>query len=228
VKTSVIVANHGRDLTTLKASLPENVEFIEIDRGFERSKQRNMGIKEATGDIIIWLDSDQSISPGLVKECEELIENGYTAIFIPEIIIAESFFGKIRAFEREFLTGTYVDVPRAIKKAKFPYFDESMSGPEDADMGQRIEGKKTTSRNVLYHHDDISFKNYVAKKAYYTQSMRRYAEKWPNDPCINFKYRCWTVFTENGKWKKLLLNPILTLGVIFLLGVRAYVYFTNR
>jgi glycosyltransferase involved in cell wall biosynthesis len=228
MKTTVMVANHGRDLTLLKASLPKDVEFIEINRGFERSKQRNMGIAEATGDIIIWLDSDQSISYGLVNECERLIRRGYTAIYVPEKIIAKSFFGKIRAFEREFLTGTHVDVPRVIRKDSFPLFDETMSGPEDADMGQRIVGDKTTSRNVLYHHDDISFTDYVKKKAYYTKSMKRYAQKWANDPCINFKYRCWTVFTENSKWKKLLRHPILTLGVIFLLGVRGIVYFTNR
>lgn len=228
MKTSVIVANHGRDLTLLKSSLSPQVEFIEINRGFERSKQRNMGIKESTGEIIIWLDSDQSLSDGVVEECERLIKFGYTSVFIPEIIIAQSFFGRIRAFERTFLTGTAVDVPRAVLKRCMPLFDETMSGPEDADFGQRIPGLKAISKNPLYHHDDINFFDYCRKKAYYTKSMKRYISKWPKDPCIDFKYRCWTVFTENGKWKRLLRHPILTLGIVFLLVTRGIIFFLNK
>lgn len=224
MKTSVVVANHGRDLSVLKQSLPKDVEFIEINLGFERSKQRNMGIKKATGDIVIWLDSDQSLSEGVVKECEYLIKIGHTAVYIPEVIIASSFFGRIRAFERSFLTGTDVDVPRAILKRYCPMFDEKMSGPEDADWGQKIIGLKAVSRSVLYHHDDIGFIEYCKKKAYYTKSMKAYSEKWPNDKCLKLSYRCWTVFTEKGKWRRLLQNPLLTLGVIFLLIVRGIIY----
>lgn len=228
MKTSVIVANHDRDITLLRRSVPRGVELVEINRGFERSRQRNMGIQECTGDVIIWLDSDQSLSEGLVDECERLFEQGYNSIYIPEIIVANSLFGKVRKFERWFLTGTAVDVPRAFVKHKCPLFDESMSGPEDADFGQRLKGRRAVSTRPLYHHDDIGFIDYCKKKAYYTKSMTRYKEKWPNDPCINFKYRCWTVFTEKGKWKELVKHPFLTIGVALLLGVRGIIYATQR
>lgn len=224
MKTSIVVANHGRDLTTLKNSLPNDVEFIEVNLGFERSKQRNIGIKQVTGDIMIWLDSDQSLSPGVVKECQDLISMGYAAVYIPEVIVAKSFFGKIRAFEREFYTGTAIDVPKAVRMSYCPLFDETMSGPEDSDWGRRIKGLKAISRNVLYHHDDVSFKDYVHKKSYYSKSMKRYAELNPDDKCLDIKYRCFTVFTENGKWKKLINRPVLALGIVFLLIVRGVIY----
>ncbi|RTK93066.1 glycosyltransferase family 2 protein [Candidatus Saccharibacteria bacterium] len=228
MRTSIIVANHGRDLTKLIESLPTSVEFIEINRGFERSKQRNMGIQEASGEIIIWLDSDQSLSIGLVEECEELIKNGAVAVYIPEIIVARSFFGRIRAFERTFYTGTAIDVPRAVLKASCPLFDETLNGPEDACFGQRIIGKRAVSKLPLFHHDDIPFLEYCKKKAYYTKSMKRYAEKYQNDPCLNLKYRCFDVFVQDGKWKKLVKHPILTLGIVFLLAVRAFIYYKNK
>ena len=227
-KVSVVVANHNRNLSVLRASLPPGVEFIEINRGFERSKQRNMGIMEAKGKYLLILDSDQSISPGLIEECVDLMEMGVSAVYIPEVIVARSFFGRSRAFEREFYTATAVDVPRFVRADVCPFFDETMSGPEDADWGNRIPGIKATSMNVLFHHDDIGFFEYCRKKAYYTKSMKRYAEKWPNDPCLNIKYRVWTVFTENGKWRKLLKHPVLSLGILFVLMVRGIIYATAR
>lgn len=224
LKVSIICANHGRNTLVLRSSLPEGVEYIEINQGLERSAQRNIGIEKSTGDIILWLDSDQSLSPGVVKECEDLIKMGYTAVYIPEVIIGSSFFGRIRAFERTFYTGTAVDVPKAVLKRRCPLFCEELSGPEDALWGREIIGLKAVSKAVLYHHDDIDFVSYCRKKAYYTKSMRRYTEMYPEDRCLNLKYRCWTVFTEKGKWKELLRNPVLTLGVIFLLAVRGIIY----
>lgn len=226
--TSVICANHGRDTTQLRNSLPKGVEYIEINQGLERSVQRNMAIRKAKGDIILWLDSDQSLSPGVVKECEELIKMGYVAVYIPEVIVATSFFGRIRAYERSFYTGTAVDVPKAVWSPFCPYFDETLSGPEDALWGSKIRGLKGVTQRVLYHHDDIGFIDYCKKKSYYTKSMRRYAKLNPNDKCLNIKYRCWDVFVEKGKWKQLLRHPILTLGIIFLLIVRGAIYYANR
>lgn len=204
--------------------MPKGVEYIEINQGLERSVQRNMAIRKATGDIIIWLDSDQSLSPNVVKECEMLIKMGCVAVYVPEVIVVSSFFGRIRAFEREFYTGTAVDVPKAVLRSVCPLFNEELHGPEDADWGNKIWGLKCTTKAVLYHHDDIGFIDYCRKKEYYTKSMKRYAELNPNDKCLDLKYRCWNVFTEKGKWRKLVAHPILTLGIVFLLIVRGIIY----
>lgn len=232
MRVSVIVPNHNRDISKLEDSLKKSTyldwELLHINRGLERSEQRNIGINEANGDAFLILDSDQSVSPCLIKECVKLAKQGFSAVFIPEVIIADSFFGKIRNFERSFMNGTHVDVPRFVIKKACPLFDLTMSGPEDADWGQRIPGLKTISENVMYHHDDISFIEYCRKKAYYTKSMKRYIAKWPKDPCINLKYRCWTIFTENGKWKRLLKHPILTLGIVFLLITRGVIFYANK
>ena len=228
MKVSVVVPNHGRDLTKLRESVGNSAELVVVDCGLERSAQRNIGIRQATGDIILWLDSDQAVSAGLIKECEELVKMGFSAIYIPEIIVGRSFFARIRAFERGFLTGTAVDVPRAVIKRLCPYFDEMLNGPEDADFGQRIKGLKAISKNPLYHYDDIGLLEYLRKKAYYSKSMKRYAEKWPNDRCLNIKYRCWDVFTENGKWKQLLKHPVLSFFMFGLLAVRGIVYAINK
>jgi glycosyltransferase involved in cell wall biosynthesis len=225
---SVVVPNHGRDLTVLKASLPKDVELIVVDEGKERSEQRNIGIDRATGKYLLILDSDQSVSPGLIDECVTLMRAGYSCLFIPEIIVAKSWFGKLRAFERTFYTSTAIDVPRFVRADHCPKFDTSMSGPEDADWGNRIKGFRGTTTRPLFHHDDVPIGEYFRKKAYYSKSMKRYAEKWPHDPCINLKYRCWDVFVQNGKYKQLLKHPVFALGIIALLIGRAIVWLRHR
>lgn len=228
MKTSIVVANHGRDLSVLKTSLPEDVEFIEVNMGKERSWQRNHGIAKATGEIIIWLDSDQSLSEGLVEECEEWFKCGYTAIYIPEIIVVKSFFGKIRAFERTFYDGTAVDVPRAVLKSHCPLFNEELNGPEDADWGNKIKGMRVVTKRPLFHHDDIGFLEYFRKKAYYTKSMKKYKELNPTDRVLDWKYRCFTIFVEKGKWKKLFRHPILAIGTAFIIFLRGVIYLRNK
>jgi glycosyltransferase involved in cell wall biosynthesis len=235
MKISVIVPNHGRDIENLTEAIERSpvqedvdVEIIFINHFGERSRQRNIGINAAKGDYFLILDSDQSISPGLLMECCKLMKSGYSCVYIPEVIIADSFFGRIRAFERQFYTGTAIDVPRFVRRDCCPMFDENMIGPEDADWGNRIEGFRATSKDVLYHHDDISFREYCRKKAYYTKSMRRYAEKWPGDPCLDIKYRCWTVFVEKGKWRKLIRHPVLAICIIFIILVRGVIYVSNK
>ena len=238
MKISIVVANNGRSLTELYQSI-ENSRvkvdglFIE-DRGLERSAQRNLAIQNAIAKYgikdhaIMWLDSDQSINPYLIGECKNLLVMGYAALYIPEIIIADSWFGKIRKFEREFYTATHVDVPRCVLAEACPLFDEGQSGTEDADWGNQVKGVRGTTASPLYHHDNIQPKEYFRKKAYYAESLGRFAARNPLDPVLNLKYRCWTVFTEQGKWRKLLRHPILSVGIILMLIGRGVIYARSK
>lgn len=230
---SIIVPNHGRDLTLLKEAVKKSsypAELIVIDRGMERSAQRNIGIKEAIlkygkhNHCLFILDSDQVPHQSLIEECVAMIGLGYTALYIPEEIVASSWFGRLRQFERQFYTATAVDVPRFVRADSCPLFDEKMHGPEDSDWGNRIHGFIGTTSHPLYHYDDISISEYFKKKAYYSRSMKRFAERNPNDKVLSFKYRCWTVFTEKSKWKKIIRHPLSSLGIFVIIFIRGLIY----
>ena len=51
-----------------------------------------------------------------VKECED---NTVCALYIPERIVGEGFWIKVRAFERSFYTGTVIDAVRFLRKNLF-------------------------------------------------------------------------------------------------------------
>jgi len=227
---SVIIPNHGRDLTELigsvKNSTYKKTEMIIVDENRERSHQRNTGILRASGEYFLFLDSDHSVSKGLIEECVQLM-NEADAVYIPEIITTKGFFARIRQWEREFYTAAAVDAVRFVR-CDCPFFDETMSGPEDSDFDRRIKGKKVVSKNVLYHHDNIGVIQYFKKKIYYSKSMKRFAEKYPDDKILNWKWRCFGVFFERGKWKRFLSNPLMALAVMVIIGIRGIIYLRNR
>lgn len=87
---------------------------------------------------------------------------------------------------------------------------------------------------VIYHNEsNFNLNQYLEKKAYYSQDMDKYIEKWGNkDPDIRKQlgmwYRFFGVFFEKGKWKTLLGKPHLALGMYglrFLVGV---VFFSRK
>ena len=75
---------------------------------------------------------------------------------------------------------------------------------------------------VIYHNEaEFDLSDYLRKKRYYSEGLLIYAAKWGvNDPDIKMQlgitYRFFWVFIENGKWKKLICNPPLALGMYFL------------
>lgn len=226
MKVSIIVPNHGRDIHKLLESVNnstyKNVELIVVDEGKERSIQRNLGIDRARGEFLLFLDSDQEVSPCLIKECVFLMKYA-DAIYIPEIIEAKGLFGAIRKWEREFYTGTPIDVVRFVR-AGCPRFDEQQAGTEDSDWDRKIKGKRLIADYPLYHNDNVSLGAYLKKKVYYTKSMERFSERWPNDKVLDWKWRCFGVFFERGGWKRVLKRPDLFIGMMFILLLRGVIY----
>lgn len=228
MKVSVVVPNHGRDISAIRNIIDQEpeAELLEIDLGLERSAQRNIGITSAVGKYIFILDSDQVPTHKLIYECINIMNRnpGCNGIYIPEIIRGDDWFTKLRNFERQFYTGTCIDVVRFVRADKCPLFDESLNGPEDACFDRRIPPVKLTSKNPLYHDDHISFKDYLKKKSYYTRSMAKFLENYPDAKVLKFWYRAIWVFMENGKYKQLLKHPIMAVKLGFLIFLRAMIY----
>lgn len=207
----------------------KDIEVLIINENKKRSEQRNIGIKRAVGEYILYLDSDQKVSPYLISECVQLTRYGYNGIFIPEIITTKGFFGKVRNFERSFYNGTAIDCVRFFKRENCPFFSTDLDGPEDALHSSQVKGLKTVCESPLYHHDQIGIVDYFKKKIHYSKSMKRYAELNPSDKCLDLKYRCLDVFIDTYEKRiKIIKNPILFLGVIFLIIMRGMIYFTRK
>lgn len=203
--------------------------------GPERSAQRNFGVETAKGKYVLYLDADMVLLKNVLKECVNRCEHkGYVALYIPERIIGKGFWIKVRNFERSFYNATVIDCVRFVRRDKFLElggFDESLTGPEDWDFDRRIKetGKVDIINTPLYHNEEeFNLKKYLKKKGYYSKTFANYIQKWGRNDLIikkqfGFWYRLFGVFLEDGKWKRLLRHPLLTLGLYslrFMVGVQ--------
>ncbi|MDP2943906.1 MAG: glycosyltransferase [Candidatus Omnitrophota bacterium] len=196
--------------------------------GPERSAQRNYGVRQASRKYILYLDADMTLSQDLIDECVEKCEKfGYIALYIPERIIGNGFWIKVRDFERSFYNATIIDCVRFVRRDKFLEvggFDEDLTGPEDWDFDRRIKRIREVGfiNSPIFHNEEgFNLRRYVNRKVYYARSFNKYIQKWGRDDPIIKKqlglwYRFFGVFCEDAKWMKLLRHPLLTLDMYFL------------
>lgn len=225
----IIVVDNGSNDKTKEIS--RNYTKKVYNKGPERSAQRNYGmIDKAKGEYVMFVDADMILEPHLISQCVGTIQQtNVSALHITEVVIGNSFFSKVRRFERSFYNGSVIDGARFFRKdmfVKIGGFDTSMSGPEDWDIDKKLKqgGREIylISNSYIYHNEgDFNLKSYLDKKAYYSKSFDKYKEKWGADDedvkkQLGFYYRFIGVFTEKGKWKKLLRHPILTTGMYYL------------
>ena len=234
----IVVDNNSIDKTKQIAKKYTNKVF---NKGPERSAQRNFGmLGKSKGKYLMFLDADMTLSKTVISQAVNKLENSrLSALYISEIVLGDGFWNRVRWFERSFYDGTVIDCVRFIKRDVFVKtggFDPNLTGPEDWDLDKKIKkfGKTTVLKNAYIYHDEgkFSLKKYLSKKAYYSQNFDKYIKKWgKNDSSIKKQfssfYRCFIVFTEKNKWKKLILHPFLTLGIIYLRFFVGVVYLSG-
>ena len=248
----IVVDNASTDRTkAIAAELGAKV----LDKGPERSAQRNLGWRTATAPWVVVLDADMILPPETVEEILEVAadsgqrtaDNGIgiadsrtLAYWIPEVRTGSGLRVKARNFERSFYDGTCIDALRLFHKSvleKTGGYDENLiAGPEDWELDIRILATgapcAVLKHHLLHNEKQLTLRRMLGKKAYYSKSMAAYQAKWPGHPALrkqfSFAYRFFGVFVENGKWKRLLRHPVLTAVMYFERVLVGFVYLINR
>lgn len=218
----VVVDNHSTDKTI---QLAKSYTRYIYTKGPERSAQRNYGVVKAQGEYICFLDADMILSEQVITDCVAAIsKKNVEGVIIPEESVGESFWARCKAFERSF----YHDVPvlaaaRFYRKHVFQEmsgFDETLTGPEDWDFSQRIEGKYKLRKikSLIYHNEgNLSLIETIKKKYYYSKKFAAYVAKKQNTDAahnqFNIFYRYWIFFKHPIK---LLSHPLIASSMLFM------------
>lgn len=204
-----------------------NINFL--NAGPERSAQRNFGAKKAKGDFLFFLDADMELMPSVVQDCVTIsLKKKFDGIVIPEESVAIDFWGQVKSFERAFYNESgdpVTDAARFFKRGVFfkvGGYDESITGPEDWDLPDRVRGAGfligRSSEKIFHHEDKVSLYLLFKKKFYYGLNAHRYLSKHKIG-VISPKtiYFLRPLFYKN--WLRLLRHPIFALAMIYMLSV---------
>jgi len=222
----IVVDNNSSDNT--KEIVKQYTQLV-FNKGPERSAQRNYGAKKSIGGFLVFIDSDMVLSEDVVADCvKEITETpSLKALVIPEESFGDGFWAQCKKLERSFYLGIdWIEAPRFFTKESFEKvkgFDELLCGPEDWDIYQRVSaqyGIKSIGRieSFIYHNEGkLSLYRTLQKKAYYMKKIIPYKNKEVNKKAfvkqggIAARY-----FLFLSSPKKLLKNPLIGLGMLFM------------
>lgn len=223
---TILVDNYSTD-DTLKIAKSYDLAIYQF--GPERSAQRNFGAKKAAGDFLFFLDADMELTDKVVEDCiEKIYQEKAEGVVVPERSVWTNFWGEVKAFERSFYSekgDPVTDAARFFSKKIFNKaggYDESITGPEDWDLPDRIREagfKIARSIEVIYHHEqEIFLMNLFKKKFYYGLNAHKYLSKH-HISAISPKtiYFLRPLFYKN--WIKLVRHPVLSTAMVCMLFV---------
>lgn len=157
----IVIDNFSTDLTV---ELAKNLGVKTYLHGPERNAQRNFGLLEkSSGDVLLWLDADMILHPELVHTAMSHLRSNpeFVALTVPEVILGNGSFSKIRRFERNFYNGTPIDGSRFIRSSVFRkvngFSTDWLHGPDDWDLDLKLKqlGKighlDLTSKHSKFH-----------------------------------------------------------------------------
>jgi glycosyltransferase involved in cell wall biosynthesis len=191
----VVVDNGSTDETLSIAQLYADRLLL---LGPERSAQRNAGAAATSAEIVGFVDSDMILPPRVTLEVAAAIAAGATAVVVPERTVGEGFWAAVRAYERSFYEGSEaIEAPRFFLRSEFDAsggFDESLTGPEDWDLGIRMRERGTQVRidSVILHSEGrVRYLDACRKKAYYAPGVARFLRKHGPRGVALFSRRPW-------------------------------------
>jgi len=197
-----------RCLRSIKNQTYKNIEIIIVDKfstdktvdiaerhgakviqdGGERTRAKNIGLRNAKGENVCFIDSDMELTPKVIEECVSLIETDENigGVIISERSVGDSFWVRVRDFERSFYAGTEIESARFFRKdlaLKVGGFDEDVVFFEESTLPQKIEKlgynvRARTKAEILHHEENFSLLKWLKKKYYYGKTAWKYVKRY--------------------------------------------------
>lgn len=177
---TIVVDNHSVDGTE---DIAKKFDAKVLCGGPERSAQRNLGARNSTADLFLFLDADMEMTPRVVEACVDGVGRGADALCVLEQPVGKSYWSRARALECSGYFGSEIfEAARCFRRDAFEElggYDPSMTGAEDLDIQARVvQGEYRlgwVKTPILHHEEDLGFRGYLKKRSYYAKTDRTYA-----------------------------------------------------
>jgi len=143
------------------------------------SSSRNAGLLDASGDYVLFLDSDEILERRVVEECVTICKRkDIEMVKIPLRFVGKSFWGSSSAFWRNchYSVGkrNNDNFPRFFGKKLISAvaFDENLDWGEDLDLYSRVKAltvRAAYSRSCMIHFEPSSLREIIFKQVQYSK-----------------------------------------------------------
>lgn len=185
------------------------------------SLQRNVGAQALAADIVGFVDADMVVGEHVVEQAIEQIAAGAGSVIVPERSFGETYWAKVRTFERSMYLET-LEWPRFFSYGLFEAlggYDKDLIAMEDTDLGMRASTRAKVGRTsdvVLHDEGALTFRAACRKKAGYARGVAAFRGKHGSRALGSHLRRPYFEHPSS-----LLAQPSLGLGVLALKGGEA-------
>jgi len=185
------------------------------------SLQRNVGARALSADIVGFIDADMVLGAHVVEQAVEQIAAGVGSVVVPEQSFGETYWAKVRTFERSMYLGT-LEWPRFFSYDLFEAlggYDKDLIAMEDTDLGLRASARAKVGRTsdvILHDEGALTYRMACRKKAGYATGVAAFRSKHGSRALRTHLRR---PYFEHPSC--LLAQPGLGLGVLALKGGEA-------
>ena len=142
---------------------------------------RNVGLSHSRGDYVLFLDSDQRLEAGVVKDCIlTCLKQEVEAVKIPETFVGLNFWGKCSALWKNRMVeawGPKGGIPRFYRRSALlesSTFNDRLRFWEDLELYQRLKLgglREVWCRRRIIHYENDSLQDVIQKYVSYGRSM---------------------------------------------------------
>jgi glycosyltransferase involved in cell wall biosynthesis len=197
------------------------VRYLRENRSMAQGRRR--GAAEASGDILLHLDTDMTVTPGLLGECADLLAERYDALVIPEESFGTTFWARCKWLEKKCYDGVeQIESLRCLRRdvyEKLGGHDERMIFSEDKDLDLRVRAagyRVGRTRGFLYHNEGrLRLSRTLRKKLGYVGTAGLFAQEHPEAFRwqINILHR-FALYLRNIRYLR--THPLLYVGMWFM------------
>jgi len=231
----IIVDNFSND-DTLKMAREFGAKIIR--QKCNPAQARNIGVDNSTGRYVLFLDSDQVLSPKVIEDCVERGENEKIGmVIIPEVFIGKGFLSSCSATWKncyEEVTRLYGDrrgiiynlLPRFFLREEITrvgMLDNSLHWGEDYDLYRKLKKanvREAESKSEIYHREFTSFRDTMIKNLRYGKSMPVFMQQTGQRIFPSIVEHALLTFRRVFKNSK--NSPSLVIGCAVLLCIKSY------
>jgi len=230
----IVVDNFSND-DTLKTAKEFGAKIIQ--QKCNPALARNIGIVISTGKYILFLDSDQILSPSVVEECVKKCKNRKVGMVrIPEVFIGKGLWSRCSAVWKDYyakveqLYGAGENIihgePRFFIKeqvTRVGMLDATLLWGEDYDLYEKLKKvgvKEESCKSKLYHYELASIRKIMIKNLRYGKSTPIFIQQTKKQifPLL-FRHALLTFREVFRNFKK---SPAIIMGCGVLLYLKTY------